>query len=172
MGLSTAIEGYLLATGEFRYGANYVSKLFGYNPSYILRTIKNRSKKLKDLLQRGFTGDLVTLSVKRDGRGSIRPKSISFNDFCLLVEYEAVKIQNKKAIGLLTASFRELLLSRTQEAFGLPQESFEQKLVKFDVNYQYYKEDQEELLDLQLYGDAELIYLESWHERLERLYSL
>jgi len=160
-GLSTAIQGFLLPTGEFRYGANYVSKLLGHSGNYLLRATKNRTKKLKALRRKGFTGYQIKVKVNNVGRGSTYPLTISFDDFCIWVEFEALEVRNPKAIALLTTSFREILRTRTQEAFkevtGQEPDSYEKRLVQFEHDFEererILQEDREELDGLALYGD-------------------
>lgn len=170
IGLTTSIEGYLLPNGTFRYGQDYVSLLLGYAKNYISQGSKKSKKKWKALRCKGFTGEQIQLKVSRVMGGATYPQSISFEDLCIFVEHEAVEVKNPKAIALLTASFREVLRSRTQDAFGLPQDSTEQKVVEFEINFQDYQEDKEELSNLELYGDCELIHDALWWNKLERLY--
>ncbi len=52
-----------------------------------------------------------------------------------MVEYEA-STGNPKAIALLSPSFREVLRSRTQAAFGLPEDSLAEKQKAFQEAYE------------------------------------
>lgn len=172
VGLSTAIEGYVLRDGTFRYSPAYVSRLLGYAKNYVSQVSKSSKKKLEALQSRGFTGEQIALKVPRSSGGASYPKSISFDDFCILVEYEAVEVKNPKAIALLTASFREVLRGRTQEAFKLAADSFEQRVVRFEMDYQQYLEDVEEVQELELYGDEELTLEGTWWGRLAKRYDI
>lgn len=172
IGLSTAIEGYLMPNGTFRYGLTYVSSLLGYANNWLSRLLKTDSNKLKALQCNGFQGYIIEASVQRiDRRGSPTTKTLSFDDFCVLVEFEAVEEKNPKAIALLTASFREILRSRTQEAFGLPQDPLEKRIAFFQLSFEEREtilaEDREDLKQLELYGDVEL---ESWWQYRAEIY--
>ena len=97
---------------------------------------------------------------------------MSYEDFCLIVEHEA-SLGNLKAIALLAASFREVLRSRTQAAFGLPEDALEEKQKAFQAAYEEcLAENRADLEALSLPGD-ELYYpqhqdwidIEPWGER-------
>lgn len=165
LGVGISVNGYMLSDGQIRYSLEYVSVLLGYAENYFSRLTKQSRRKWRALQDKGFTAYLIPVKASRAIGGATTAKTIGFDDFCLLVEYEA-EIQNPKAVALLTASFRELLRSRTQDAFGLPADSLSQKLVDFDLSYQAYlerdaflREDREDLYDLWLPGD-DLYYLE------------
>lgn len=178
IGLTTSIAGYHLPDGTFRYGLSYVSKLFGRAENYYLRLTKNDSKKLEALRGLGYTAYIVRVKSPRDGkRGASIVSTISFDDLCVLVEYEAVEDKNPKAIALLTASFKEVLRSRTREAFGLPEESVEQRMAFFNLAYEererLLSEDREDAESVELFGDAELIKIkkEIWWKPLAKMYA-
>jgi hypothetical protein len=169
LGAGVSIDGYLTHDGSFRYGLAYISVLLGHAENYYRRLLqphrtKKEPKKLKALKDKGFTAYQISYRVPHDGRsGSTVAHTVSYDDFCTLVEYEA-EIGNPKALALLTASFRELLRSRTQIAFGLPEDSLEQKQLEFQLNYQNYLEDKEELEALKLPGDE--VYHPEFNELL------
>lgn len=157
LGAGIAIDGYFMPDGTFRYGLAYIGNLLGYAENYYRRLLnsqrtKKLPKKLKALLSKGFTAYQITVRVPREGSGSKVAHTVSYEDFCVLIEYEA-ETGNTKALALLTASFRELLRSRTQVAFGLPDDSLERKQLAFQFNYQHYLEDRAELDELKLPGD-------------------
>lgn len=162
LGAGISIDGYLMGDGTFRYGLAYISGLLGYAENYYRRLLnpqrtKTTPKKLKALMNKGFTAYQIAIKASRVGvGGSLVAHTVSFNDFCLLVEHEA-EIGNPKALAILTASFRELLRGRTQAAFGLPEDTLEEKQLSFQFNYEHYLEDKAELDDLYLPGD-ELYY--------------
>jgi hypothetical protein len=176
IGLGLAVEGYLFSDGTFRYGLEYLSLLLGYAENYLSQISKKSKKKLIALQSIGFTGYQIKAHVSRSTGGASYPQTLSFDDFCILVEYEATEVRNPKAIALLTASFREVLRSRTQEAFGLPQYSFRKKIAFFQLAYEEREtllmEDREDVENLELFGNEELGYIESyWEERLEEFYA-
>lgn len=174
IGLGLAVEGYLFPDGTFRYGLEYLSLLLGYAENYLSQISKKSKKKLSALQGIGFTGYQIKAHVSRLTGGASYPQTLSFDDFCILVEYEATGVGNPKAIALLTASFREILRSRTKEAFGIPQDSFEKKIAFFQLAYEDREallvEDREDTVDLELFGDQELADTESWWESLEYFY--
>ena len=99
--------------GTFRYGLSYISVLLGYAENYYRRLLNPRrtkkpSKKLNTLKEKGFTAYQITVKALRETSGSSVAHTVSYDDFCILVEHEA-EIGNPKAFALLTASFRELL---------------------------------------------------------------
>lgn len=174
IGLGLTVEGYLFPDGTFRYALEYVSLLLGYAENYLSQISKKSRKKLKALQGNGFTGYQIKAHVSRSTGGAAYPQTLSFDDFCILVEHEASEVKNPKAIALLTASFREVLRSRTQEAFGLPQDTVERKIAFFQLAYEQREsllaEDREEVDSVELFGDEELIEGSSWWEQLEQLY--
>ena len=169
LGAGISVDGYLMPNGKFRYGLAYISVLLGYARNYYWRLLKRRvtknsPRKLKSLLGKGFTGYQISVRVSHDGAGgSSVAHTVSYDDFCILIEHEA-ETGNPKALALLTASFRELLRSRTQIAFGLSEDTLEQKQLKFQFNYQHYLEDRAELNDLKLPGDE--VYHPEFNELL------
>jgi hypothetical protein len=72
IGLSTAIEGYHLPDGTFRYSPEYISKLLGYARNYISQLSKKSAKKLKALHDKGFTGEQIQLKVVRPTGGKLK----------------------------------------------------------------------------------------------------
>lgn len=173
LGAGISVDGYMLHgsdSWEVRYGLDYISVLMGYRENYYrrltnLRRTKKASKKLESLQSKGYTSYKLPVKVLRDGkRGASIIDTISFDDFSYIVELEA-ELRNPKAIALLTASFRELLRSRTQAAFGLPEDTLEQKQLSFESAYQLYlqredllAEDREDVASLVLPGDEDLEY--------------
>lgn len=152
LGAGISVDGYMLSTGEFRYSLEYIGVLMGHSRNYYgrllkLRDTKNEPKFLESLLNKGFTGYQIPVKTLREGkRGASIAKTICFDDFCLIVEAEAGR-SNQKALAILTASFRELLRSRTHEAFGLPEDSLENRQEQFRVNYEAYLEREEALAE-------------------------
>lgn len=173
LGAGIAITGYMLPDATFRYGLEYVSVLLGYAENYVSRltkkddpekrisqVTKNNRKKLKALQDKGFTGYQISVRVSRATGGSTKAKTLSFDDFAIFVEYEAVEVKNPRAIALLTTAFRELLRGRTQAAFGLPEDDLETKQTAFWESFQereaIWAENREEIEGLRLAGDEDL----------------
>jgi|GEM_PF-3025383 len=129
IGEGLSVDCYAVA-GAFRYGLAQASELLGYEKTYLSQVVLKEQQKLKDLQGIGFTGCLLPIKV-----GRARPKTLSFDDFCILVEFEAVKVENPKAIALLTSAFREVLRGRTQSAFGLDEDDEETKQADFAASF-------------------------------------
>lgn len=171
LGAGVSVDGYYMPDGTFRYGLAYVSVLLGHARNYYRRLLqrhgtKTQSKKLEALMRKGFTGDQIPVRAPHEDKGgSSVAHTVSYEDFCILVEYE-VETGNVKALALLTASFRELLRSRTQVAFGLLEDSLERRQLEFQFNYQHYLENQAELDELKLPGD------EVYHPEFDELFGV
>jgi hypothetical protein len=154
IGDSLSIDCYMVM-GAFRYGLSQASELLGYEKTYLSQVVFKQQKKLKDLQSKGFTGCLLTVKVSRS-----RPKTLSFDDFCILVEHEAIEVKNPKAIALLTSSFREVLLGRTQVAFGLAEDDLQVRQAAFWKSFQereaIWSEDRADIEMLILPGDEEI----------------
>ena len=146
--------------GEFRYGLSQASELLGYESRYYSQVVRGRSNKLKALQNKGFTGGTVLVKVPRSSGGVTRAKTLSFDDFSILVEYEAIEVKNPKAIALLTSAFREVLRGRTQAAFGLSEDDLETKQTAFWESFQereaIWAENREDVDGLRLAGDEDL----------------
>ncbi len=172
------VDAFLMANDSFRYGLTYISVLLGFAPNYYRRLIKpgrtkKPPKKLEALLKRGFTAYQIDVKTPCKGQSSSSiAHTVSYEDFCLIVEHEA-SLGNPQAIALLAASFREVLRSRTQVAFGLPEDSLTEKQKAFQEAYEEcLAENRADLETLILPGD-ELYYpkqqdwieIEPWGER-------
>lgn len=149
-----------MVSGKFRYGLSQASELLGYESRHYSQVVRGRSNKLKALQCKGFTGDIVLVKVPRSTGGITRAKTLSFDDFSILIEYEAIEAKNPKAIALLTSAFREVLRGRTLEAFGLPEESLETKQADFSASFYereaYYIENREDVDNQVMLGDEDL----------------
>ena len=146
--------------GEFRYGLSQVSELLGYDSRHYSQVVRGRGNKLKGLYSKGFTGGTVLVKVPRSTGGVTRAKTLGFDDFCVLVEYEAVEVKNSRAIALLTSAFREVLRGRTQVAFGLAEDDLEIKQKAFWEAFQeseiVWDANREDFDGLTLAGDEDL----------------
>ena len=135
------------------------------------------------MISKGFTGELIRVRAVRPAGGSTRPYTISFDDFCIWVEHEGFDLDNPEAKALLSASFREVLRGRTQEAFeevtGKTPDSIEKRIVQFQSDYDrslereaLRKEDYEDIDNLKLYGDRPILdykILQNYAEELLHL---
>jgi hypothetical protein len=163
LGAGISISGFFIPGREFRYGAAHVSILLGHGKNYFGRSLsrgtETPSEKLKLLRSKGFTGYVVPVKAPRVQGGATLADTIGYDDFSIWVEHEAVVEQNPKAIALLTSSFREILLDRTQRAFNLPEISQEQKIEQFGLSFEerstLWESDRSDLEQLYLPGDED-----------------
>lgn len=161
LGAGLSVSGFLIPGREFRYGSAYVSLLLGHGKNYFYRSLsqgtKTPSKKLKSLYSKGFTGYQIPVKAPRKQGGATIADTIGFDDFSVWIEYEAVEEKNPRAISLLTSSFREILLDRTQQAFNLPQVSHQRKVEQFTLSFEereaLWSEDRFDIEALRLAGD-------------------
>jgi hypothetical protein len=117
---NTILDAYLLPDGEKRLGIEKIGIALGYTERWFYNRTKRRSKWLKALQDKGFTGAQIEVRVIRqsdDGeflRGSSVSKTVSLRDFTKLTAFEAIANRNFDAIVLL-AAFAEVGLERTIE---------------------------------------------------------
>ena len=89
---------------EKRFGVTGISISLGYSKEWFGRLPKQGKKQFKTLLEEGFTGCQIDVSVSReDNSGASEAKTISIRDFNKVVAYEALVKKNVKAIILLVA---------------------------------------------------------------------
>jgi hypothetical protein len=116
----TALDIYMLPDGEKRLGIEKTGIALGHTERWFYNRTKRRSKWLKGLQSKGFTGAQIEVRVIRQSgegeflRGSSVAKTISLRDFTKLVAYEAIIGRNLEAIILL-AAFAEVGIERTVE---------------------------------------------------------
>lgn len=182
IGVGFSILTFLVPGREFRYGTAYVSEMLGYSENYFRKSLsqrtKNPSKKLKELRAKGFTAYQIRVKAPRKEGGATVADTIGYDDFSIWVEYEAVVEKNPMAIALLTASFREILLDRTQRAFNLPEVPYEEKIQRFKFSVEerqaLWDSDRTDLEQLYLPGDEdgyeliseEYLFLEKYNSLL------
>ena len=162
LGPGVSVDGYFMPDGTVRYGLKYISLLLGFAENYYSRILgkrntKSASKKTKALVLKGLAAYQKRVKASHlNGNGASVAHTVSYEDFCIIVEHEA-EVGNPKALALLTASFRELLRGRSQVAFGLAEDSLEEKQSVFQLNHDHYLEDKSDLEAQWLPGD-ELYY--------------
>lgn len=116
----TTLDAYMLPDGEKRLGIEKTGLALGYTERWFYNRTKRKSKWLKALQDKGFTGAQVEVRVIRQSengefsRGSSISKTISLRDFTKLMAYEAIINRNFDAIVLL-AAFAEVGVERTIE---------------------------------------------------------
>jgi hypothetical protein len=120
----TTLDAYMLPNGEKRLGIEKTGLALGYTERWFYNRTKRKSKWLKALQNKGFTGAQIEVRVIRqseDGeflRGSSISKTISLRDFTKLMAYEAIVNRNFDAIVLL-AAFAEVGVERViEDAFA------------------------------------------------------
>lgn len=170
LGQGLSISTFLVDGKTARYGTQCVSLLVGHAKNYLGRLIpdeedfsqntKNLPEKLKALQDKGFTGYKIPVTAPRPNGGATNADTISFDDFAIFVEYEAVEEKNPKAIALLTSAFKELLRGRTQQAFGLPEDDIETKQADFSASFYereaIWAENREDVDNQVMLGDEDL----------------
>lgn len=159
LGDGLSIYAHLFPNGTVRFGLSDTSSFLGYDYKYYSQVFKRGSKKLKALKAIGFTGLQLKARVRRLTGGATLSNTISFDDFCLLIEFEAVEVKNTRAIGLLTASFREVLRGRTQVTLGQSEDDLETKEADFVASFYEREairtENREDVEGLALAGDED-----------------
>lgn len=120
----TTLDAYMLPDGEKRLGIEKTGLALGYTERWFYNRTKRKSKWLRALQDKGFTGAQVELRVIRQSengeflRGSSVSKTISLRDFTKLMAYEAIINRNFDAIVLL-AAFAEVGVERViEDAFA------------------------------------------------------
>ena len=103
---------------EKRFGVTGISISLGYSKEWFGRLPKQGKKQFKTLLEEGFTGCQIDVSVSReDNSGASEAKTISIRDFNKVVAYEALVKKNVKAIILLVALSEKGLEKLITDAF-------------------------------------------------------
>lgn len=112
------VDGYRLPNGEFRVGITGASTVLGFAKSWLSQVHTRQGKALKALQGLGFEGFTLEGVVSRDDiSGSSKVKTISLNDFALLILYGATQ-KKKEAIALQLALTKMSLMDFFMEAFG------------------------------------------------------
>ncbi len=144
---------------EKRLGVTGISEALGYSKEWFGRLPKQGVKQFNTLLEDGFTGCQIEVSVPRlDGRsGASIAKTVSIRDFNKLIAYEALYKKNVQAIILLIALSEAGLERVVTDAFnGVPLDWFGEKIVH------YSKWTYEELEEVLEYNRAEVRALYPW----------
>ncbi len=123
LGVAT-LDAYMLPDGEKRLGIEKTGLALGHTERWFYNRTKRKSKWLKALQDKGFTGAQTEVRVIRQSengdflRGSSVSKTISLRDFTKLMAYEAIVSRNFDAIVLL-AAFAEVGIERViEDAFA------------------------------------------------------
>ena len=102
-GSNISVDAYKMPDGAFRYGLAYASELLGYAKNYYRRLLISRGtkpthKKLEALRSIGFIGDQIAAKTARKTKGgSSVAHTVSYDDFCLMVEYEAAPATQRRS---------------------------------------------------------------------------
>ncbi len=99
----TKLDCYQLPNGEYRIGSGGVSKAFGYTERWFYSRIIRPSNWLETLRTKGFSGEIIEVSVaerSRGTRGASRVKTLSEKDFRVLCMHEASH-GNDRALEIL-----------------------------------------------------------------------
>ncbi len=154
-----SVEGYKSPDGEYRVGLSGASEAVGYERTWVLQVVQKQTKTLKALQGMGFTGCMVEGQIADRGegiRGASRIKTISLDDFSLLIIYAAAK-GKPPAIALNRALVKMSLYDFFCNAFGDRLLTFEEKLGIFYKAYaetiDWLADDRLEIEALALPGD-------------------
>jgi len=165
-----SIDGYMMPDGEFRAGIAGASILLGHGKDWFNRLASRGPKKLEALQSAGFTGRLEPVVIPRESgtRGASRAQTISLKDLTTLITVEALS-GNKRAIALQAAFTLGGLDALFRDAFGIPQQSQNERRRFFSLTYNEFltalAENRAELEELRLPGD-DLYYPEETDENL------
>jgi hypothetical protein len=121
------IEAYQFPDGEIRYSVEGVCELFGLDSQYLADLRKRPDTTWHQLLNSGFTGEIVEASVDGD-----RVRTLSQSDVVAFGLFAASNLQRLKARALIAASFAEILEGGTREAFELPAQTIDERMAEFE----------------------------------------
>lgn len=153
-----SIDGYMMPNGEFRAGIAGASILLGHAKNWFNRLRTEAPNKLKALQDGGFTGYVQPVVIPRESgtRGASRAQTISLKDLTTLITVEALS-GNKRAIALQAAFTLGGLDALFRDAFGMPQQSQDERRRFFSLTYEEFlealAENRTELEQLRLPGD-------------------
>jgi hypothetical protein len=153
-----SIDGYMMPNGEFRAGIAGASVLLGHAKNWFNRLRTEAPNKLKALQDGGFTGYVQPVVIPRESgtRGASRAQTISLKDLTTLITVEALS-GNKRAIALQAAFTLGGLDALFRDAFGIPQQSQDERRRFFSLTYEEFlealAENRTELEQLRLPGD-------------------
>jgi hypothetical protein len=158
---SISLDCYKLNTHLFekRFGVTGISKSLGYADGWFGDLAKKGVNQFKALLQEGFTGSQIGVSIPREKgrRGSSTAKTISVRDFNKVIAYEALEKSNRKAVILLVSLSERGLENLINDAFdGKPLDWFAEKV----IHYSKWTYEQREAVLSELREDARGLY--SW----------
>ncbi|MEG4807935.1 hypothetical protein QUA82_09920 [Microcoleus sp. F8-D3] len=159
-----SIDGYMMPDGESRAGIVGTSILLGYQRDWFLVLPSRAPDKLKALEDSGFRYDPRTVFIQRQGRGGAnKVQTIGLRELTALITFEALS-GNKRAIALQAAFTLGGLDALFRDAFGMPQQSQDDRRRFFGMTYNEFlealAENRVELEELRLPGDN-LYYTES-----------
>lgn len=143
--------------GEFRAGITGVSVLLGYKKDWFLTLPSKAPKKLRALEKGDFRHTPETVFIQRQGRGgATKAQTIGIKDLTALITFEALS-GNKRAIALQAAFTLGGLDALFRDAFGMPQQSQDDRRRFFGMTYGEFlealAENRAELEALRLPGD-------------------
>jgi len=165
-----SVDGYRMPNGEFRVGLEGASLVVGYADNWLSRLTKKDGRTLKALQGFGFTAYQLEVTVGReDVSGSSKAKTISLDDFNLLILYAASK--GKKAALALQLSLTKLALNDFfRDAFGDRPLSIDEKRQLFYETYaatispeNWREMDRAEIINLALAGDEPQLKWGFWN---------
>ncbi|MBP0031502.1 hypothetical protein [Roseofilum sp. Guam] len=165
------IDGYRMPDGEFRVGLEGVSSAVGFTKDWLPQAFRRDGKTLKALQGIGFTALQLEVSIGRSGRaGASKVKTISLNDFSLVIVYAASK-GKKEALALQSSLTIMALGDFFRDAFGETPLTIDEKRRIFYESYaatispeNWRAMDKEEILALAFPGDEPHLAWGMWNQ--------
>lgn len=112
------VDGYRMPDSEFRVGLEGASKVLGFAPNWLYRTLTaDEGKTLKVLREYGFDAYLREATVARPQGGTTTVETISLDSFNICIVY-AVQKKKKAALALQLALTKMALIDFFRDAFG------------------------------------------------------
>ena len=121
------VDGYRMPSGEFRVGLEGTSRVLGFAPNWLYRTLTtNEGKTLKTLQGYGFDAYTSEATVERPQGGTTTVGTIGLDSFNICIVY-GVQQKKKAALALQLALTKMALMDFFRDAFGEPPLSISEK---------------------------------------------
>ncbi|MEG4807915.1 hypothetical protein QUA82_09825 [Microcoleus sp. F8-D3] len=128
------VDGYRMPSGEFRVGLEGTSRVLGFAPNWLYRTLTtNEGRTLKLLQGYGFDAYTGEATVERPQGGTTTVGTISLDSFNICIVY-GVQQKKKAALALQLALTKMALMDFFRDAFGeLPLSITEKRRLFYDA---------------------------------------
>ena len=164
------VDGYRMPSGEFRVGLEGTSRVLGFAPNWLYRTLtKNEGRTLKTLQGYGFDAYTSEATVERPQGGTTTVGTIGLDSFNICIVY-GVQQKKKAALALQLALTKMALMDFFRDAFGEPPLSIAEKRRLFYAAYaatispeDWRRMDRLDILRLALPGDEPHLRKGRWN---------